>query len=124
MSRVLVVDDWEDSISTLQLLLQSWGHETCAAADGATALTMAEKFLPDVVLLDIGLPGMDGNKVAKQLRQRDLQKPLIIAHSGYCTTEVVKLSLDAGCDLHLSKPVEPDEIKRILTDYEQRKPSA
>jgi CheY-like chemotaxis protein len=124
MSRVLVVDDFEDSISTLQLLLRSWGHETCAAADGATALTMAEKFLPDVVLLDIGLPDIDGYKVAKRLRQCDPQKPLIIAHSGYCTTEDVPLSLDAGCDLHLPKPVEPDEIKRILTDYEQRKPTA
>jgi two-component system CheB/CheR fusion protein len=85
---------------------------------------MAEKFLPDVVLLDIGLGGMDGYEVARRLRQCDPQKPLIIAHSGYCTTEDVKLSLDAGCNLLLAKPVEPDEIKRILTDYEQRKPSA
>jgi CheY-like chemotaxis protein len=124
MSRVLVVDDSADSISTLQFLLRAWGHETCAATDGLMALTMAEKFPPDVVILDIGLPGMDGYKVAKRLRQNDPKKPLIIVLSGYCMKDDVQRSLVAGCNFHLAKPAEPDEIERILTSLEQRQPVA
>jgi CheY-like chemotaxis protein len=124
MLRVLVVDDWPDTIPTLQLLLQTWGYETCVASDGLTALTIAEDFKPDVVILDLGLPGMDGFEVAKRLRQNDRERPLIIVLSGYCTKDDVQHSSEVGCDFHLAKPAEPDEIERILTGFEQQQPVA
>ncbi len=119
MLRVLVVDDWPDSIMTLQLLLQSWGHEALVAVDGSQTLKMAELIELDVVILDIGMPGMDGYEVAKRLRQRNRRKPIIIAHSGYCTDADIRLALEAGCDYHLAKPVDPDDIKRLLESCEQ-----
>jgi CheY-like chemotaxis protein len=67
MLRVLVVDDCPDTVTSLQLLLRSWGHEARVATDGLTALDLADAFRPDVVVLDIALPGMDGYEVAKRL---------------------------------------------------------
>ena len=119
MLRVLVVDDLADSTSSLRWLLQAWGHDARIAEDGAAALKMADRFQPDVVILDLAMPGMDGYEVAKRLRQIDLEKPIIIAHSGYCTEDDVQRSLDAGCNYHIPKPVEPDEIKQLLETYEQ-----
>ena len=119
MLRVLVVDDWQDSITSFHWLLQEWGHETRVAADGPTALKMAETFQPDVVILDLAMPGMDGYEVAKCLRQRDPQKPLLIAHSGYCSDADVRRSLEAGCSYHFPKPVDPIEVKQLLEAYEQ-----
>lgn len=117
MLRVLAVDDVPDSITTLRLLLQAWGHEACAAADGHMALKTADNLHPDVVILDLAMPRMDGYEVAKRLRQLDAHKPLIIAHSGFCTEADVRRSLEAGCNYHLRKPVEPDVIRRLLEAY-------
>jgi CheY-like chemotaxis protein len=69
--RVLVVDDNQDAANSLVLLLKLWGYEACAAYDGPSAIALAQSFLPEVVLLDLGLPGgMSGFDVAKELRQR------------------------------------------------------
>lgn len=119
MLRVLVVDDSRDSITTLHWLLQNWGHEAHVAADGRTALEMADSLQPDVVILDLAMPEMDGYEVAKRLRQLDAQKPIIVVHSGYCTEADVRRSLEAGCNRHLPKPVDPDDIRRLLRAYEQ-----
>ncbi len=119
MFRVLVVDDCLDTDTTLQWLLREWGHEACVATDGETALKMADIFHPDAVLLDIGLPGMDGYEVAKCLRQLDPQKPIIIALSGYCSDVDVHRALEVGCNYHLCKPAELDELKRLLESCEQ-----
>lgn len=119
MLRVLVVDDSRDSISTLHWLLQNWGHEAYVAADGPTALRMANSLQPDVVILDLAMPGMDGYEVAKHLRQLDAHKPIIIVHSGYCTDADVRRSLEAGCKYHLPKPVDPDDMRRLLEDSER-----
>jgi CheY-like chemotaxis protein len=119
MLRVLVVDDWQDSITSLHWLLQNWGHEAHVAADGPTALEMADSLQPDVVILDIAMPGMDGYEVAKRLQQRDAHKPFIIIHSGYCSEADVRRSLEAGCSYHFPKPVDPDDIRRLLEAYEK-----
>lgn len=119
MLRVLVIDDWQDSITSLHWLLQNWGHEAHVAADGPTALVMADILQPDVVILDLAMPGMDGYEVAKRLRQLDAHKPIIIVHSGYCTDEDVRRSLEAGCNYHLPKPVDPNEIRWLLESCEQ-----
>jgi CheY-like chemotaxis protein len=119
MLRILVVDDCPDYATTLQWLLRAWGYEAHVATDGLTALALADSFQPDVVVLDIGLPGIDGYEVAKRLRELDSQKPFIIAHSGYCSDTDVRRSLEAGCIAHLSKPVDPEDIRRLLETCEK-----
>lgn len=119
MLRVLAVDDRTDSNTILRLLLQTWGYEALVAVDGPTALKIADSFQPDVLILDIAMPGMHGYEVAKRLRQVDPHKPLIIALSGFCTKDDACRSLEAGCNYHFAKPADPNEIKQILDDYER-----
>src|SRR5579885_2342671 len=101
MLRILVVDDCPDTATSLQWLTQAWGHAARIATDGPTALTMADSFQPDIMLLDINLPRMDGYEVAKRLREVDPQRPIIIAFSGYCTGDDIRRALDAGCNCYL-----------------------
>ena len=119
MLRILVVDDCPDNASTIQWLLLAWGHEACVATDGPTALDLADSFQPDVVVLDIGLPGIDGYEVAKRIREPDSEKPFIIAHSGYCTEADVQRSLRTGFLAHLAKPADPEDIRKILVICEK-----
>ncbi len=119
MLRILVVDDCPDSVLSLQLLLQSWGYIACVAVDGPTALELADGFQPDVVVLDIALPAMDGYEVAKRLRKPSSEKPIIIAHSGHCTEADVRRSLTAGFAAHLAKPADPEGIRKVLAVCEK-----
>jgi CheY-like chemotaxis protein len=119
MLRVLVVDASPDCATTLQWLLQSWGHEACFATDGPTALDLANSFQPDVVVLDIALPGIDGYEVAKRLRKPNSKKPFLVAHSGFCTDADVQRSLKAGFLAHLAKPTDPEDIRKILVICEK-----
>ncbi len=114
MLRVLVVDDYADSAISLQWLLQAWGYEAHIATDGPTALQIAESYRPDVVILDLAMPEMDGFEVAKRLRLLDPHKPIIITHSGYNTKDDIRSALEVGCIYYLTKPAEPDEIQRLL----------
>jgi two-component system CheB/CheR fusion protein len=105
--RVLVVDDNRDHALELGLLLEQEGHVTALAHDGASALDVARRFVPDVVVLDIGLPGMDGYEVARRLRRLDGAGHLkIVVLSGYGQDDDLRRSREAGCDLHLVKPVD------------------
>jgi PAS domain S-box-containing protein len=112
--RVLVVDDNVDAANTLCLLLQSLGHETCIAHDGPKALLAAAEFRPDVVLLDIGMPGMNGYEVARHLRSRGDRRIKIVAITGWGTEADRVRSTDAGFDVHLVKPVEERDLRQIL----------
>ena len=113
--RVLVVDDSKDTRTALRLLLKRWGHEVVVAADGPAALSAAVPFFPDVVLLDIGLPGMDGYEVARRLRARPcLGEALVVATTGFGRREDVERCLKAGCDVHLQKPCDPLALKQLL----------
>jgi PAS domain S-box-containing protein len=104
--RILVVDDNTDTAESLALLLRLAGHDTCTAADGPTALATARVFRPEIVLLDIGLPGMDGHEVARQLRQeRGGSGLLLIAVTGYEQAADKRRARDAGFDHYLVKPV-------------------
>ncbi|HWM70342.1 MAG TPA: response regulator [Steroidobacteraceae bacterium] len=114
--RVLVVDDNADATNTLQLLLQSLGHDTRVAYDGPSALAIADEFKPDVVLLDIGMPGMNGLEVARHLRSRKEHRVKIVAITGWGAQADRKLSTDAGFDVHLVKPVDESELQRILVN--------
>jgi CheY-like chemotaxis protein len=124
MLRVLVVDDYPDTAETMRLLLVLWGHEVLAAHDGATAFKAAEALQPDVVLLDIGLPKMDGYEVAQQIRRQSGQQPVIICISGYGRDEDRRKSREAGCDHHFLKPVDMDELQCLLQGVQDRLPPA
>jgi two-component system CheB/CheR fusion protein len=112
--RVLVVDDYPDTNTSLALLLRLWGHEVFTAEDGPSALQVVEHCKPDAVLLDVGLPGMDGYELAQQLRQGPLRRALLVTVSGFGQEADHRRSQEAGCDCHLVKPVEPDVLRELL----------
>jgi len=113
--RVLVVDDNRDAAATLEMLVQLWGHEVRTAHTGPAALAEAAIYRPEVVLLDIGLPGMDGYEVAQRLRKLDgLEKVVLIAITGYGQEDDRRRSREAGVDQHLVKPVDPIQLQEVL----------
>jgi signal transduction histidine kinase/ActR/RegA family two-component response regulator len=115
LSRVLVVDDNVDSADSMATWLQLSGHEVRTAYDGPTGVTAAVAFRPTVVLLDIGLPGMDGHEVAHLLRQTPgLEDVWLVALTGYGRQTDVQLSRDAGFDHHLVKPADPLKLRTLL----------
>ncbi|MGH7914411.1 MAG: ATP-binding protein, partial [Candidatus Binataceae bacterium] len=120
LMQVLIVDDSEDTTETAALLLGTWHHEIRVAHTGAEALKVASEYQPDVILLDIGLPGMDGYEVARRLRRDPRFKgTLIIALSGYGgygqETDHQK-SREAGFDEHLIKPVNLEKLNGLLSE--------
>jgi PAS domain S-box-containing protein len=123
-SRVLVVDDNIDAADMLVMMLQMFGHEVKAAYDGQTALETAISYEPEVVLLDIGLPDMDGYEVSRRLRQHPQTKGVrLIAMTGYGQDSDRQLSQEAGIDHHLVKPVAPQKLQELLATREKRPPS-
>jgi len=115
--RILVVDDNRDAAESLAMLLQLMGHEARTVYDGLEAVETATKFQPDVVLLDIGLPRLDGYEAARQIRaqQRD-QRLTLVALTGWGLGEDRRRSDDAGFDAHLVKPVEPEALMKLLAE--------
>jgi CheY-like chemotaxis protein len=113
--RLLIVDDNVDSAESLAELLSLAGHDIRTAHDGMSALREAESQLPDVILLDIGLPRMDGYEVARRMRQNQaLETVTLIAMTGYGQDDDRRRSQEAGFNYHLVKPVDPNEIRRLL----------
>jgi CheY-like chemotaxis protein len=112
--RVLVVDDSVDSAETIAELLRIWGHEVSTAHDGPQALAVAREKKPEVILLDIGLPEMDGYEVARQLRAESLGGRLLIALTGYSGDSDRELVKQAGFDRHMIKPVDPEALQKLL----------
>jgi PAS domain S-box-containing protein len=119
--RVLIVEDNADSADTLTELLELWGHEVCHAAEGAEAVEIAREFLPDVALVDIGLPGMDGYEVARRLRaQAAGSPPLLIALTGYGREDDRRKSREAGFHHHLVKPIDLQTLRHLVTEAPAR----
>ena len=115
MSRVLVVDDNPDVRRATAFLLERWGHEVRSVGDGASALLVARVWHPHVVLLDIGLPGMDGFRVADALRRESLPgSPRIIAISAFYREDDARLLADAGIDQLLRKPLDASFLRSLL----------
>ena len=113
--HVLVVEDDALTARTWVRLLGSLGHIVEIAADGPTALRSAQAHLPDVVLLDLGLPGMSGYEVARQLRELPGEpRPVLIAVTGFGEPSDRLHSYEVGIDLHLVKPVEVEELQTFL----------
>jgi PAS domain S-box-containing protein len=113
--RILVVDDSRDAAESLATLLESLGADVRTAADGPTALDELETYRPSVMLLDIGMPGMDGLEVARRVRERSGNRLTVIALSGWGQDEDRRRSREAGIDYHMVKPVDLDELGRLLT---------
>jgi PAS domain S-box-containing protein len=123
--RVLVADDNRDSSDSLAMLLEAAGHEMRVAYDGIAALSIAQIFRPEVVSLDIDMPGLDGYAVAQALRAEPWGCDLaIVAITGWGNEHDKRRALAAGFDAHLTKPVEPDEIRSLLVEAMSRRAAA
>ena len=115
--HVLIVDDDRDTADSMAMLLALCGYAASAAYDGETALALAAAGPPDVVLLDLAMPGLDGFAVARALRRMESTRgALLIAVSGRAEPVYAARALEAGCDCHLSKPAEFDELLELLAD--------
>jgi PAS domain S-box-containing protein len=114
--KVLVVDDNEDTAMSLSMMLQITGHDARTAHDGLQAVAVAGSYRPDVVLLDIGLPKLNGYEVARRIREEPWGKGVrLIALTGWGQEEDKQRSKEAGFDFHLVKPVEPAALEELLT---------
>lgn len=120
--KILMIDDNTDSSEMLGMLLQFEGFETRSASEGISGIRLGEQFRPEIILLDIGLPGMDGYEVAAALRKKTIfDDTVIIAVSGWDGAEYRRLSLDAGIDDHLAKPFVPGDLVNLIRHHLERK---
>lgn len=118
---MLVVDDNVDAAESIAKILRLFGHEASCAYDGLSALSAAQAYRPDVIVLDIGLPGMDGYEVARRLRENAaFKRTPLVAITGYGQDEDRMQSEQAGFDRHLTKPVDPDALQALLTSFPAR----
>jgi CheY-like chemotaxis protein len=119
-ARVLVVEDNADSAESMARLLELFGHEVQVARDGPQALEAARGWRPEFVLLDLGMPGMDGYEVATRLREEAAcRESVLIAVTGYGQPEDRRRSRAVGIDHHLLKPVDPDGLLSLLSRSER-----
>lgn len=115
--RVLIIEDNDDSRAMLEKLLQLYGCEVSTAHDGLTGFDAINRLRPDVALVDIGLPGMDGYEIAQRVRsQLTGISTRLIAVTGYGRTEDRAAIATAGFDAHVVKPINPDELMRLIAE--------
>ncbi len=120
-AAVLLIEDNADARQSLRTLLEHEGHRVEEAADGAGGLARAEATRPDIVLVDIGLPGIDGYEVARRIRSQRGAAPILVAITGYGQADDRRRSLEAGFDAHLTKPVSPDHLAHVLARLNRRR---
>ena len=111
--RVLIAEDDRDGAETLQILIQSWGHHAEAVLDGQKAVEFAARFKPDVAVLDINIPVMDGYTAARVLRVAH-DRLLLIAMTGAAQVETRHRAREAGFHHHFEKPIDPADLKVLL----------
>jgi PAS domain S-box-containing protein len=111
---VLLIEDNDDARQSLRALLEHEGHRVAETADGTSGLNRDETMRPNIVLIDIGLPGLDGYEVARRIRARRGTDPILVAITGYGQIDDQRRSLAAGFDAHLTKPVSPDQLTGLL----------
>ena len=115
--KILVVDDNHDSALSMAMMLSIMGHDTRTAHDGESAVATAESFLPDVVLLDIGLPKLNGYEVAQRIRRTSWGESMyLIAVTGWGQDEDRQRSSEVGLNQHMVKPVEPAALEKLLAE--------
>ena len=116
--HILVVEDCLDTASCMALFLRHLGHHVRVATDGPSAIARAQADKPDVVLLDIALPGMNGYDTARRLREHLFNKPpLIVAVTGYGQESDCRRGEESGIDMHLVKPIDPPVLSKILSRF-------
>jgi CheY-like chemotaxis protein len=119
--KVLLIEDSTDLRELMKDLLEIWGHEVVCAADGTAGIALAVAQAPDVALVDIGLPGIDGYEVARRLRRESIGERIkLVAITGYASAEQKSKALESGFDHHLPKPVNADRLAEILGDAASR----
>jgi CheY-like chemotaxis protein len=111
---VLIVEDNPDTAETLKDVLELHDQEVVVARDGEEGLARVRSLEPDIVLCDVGLPGLDGYEVARRIRAEACAAPTLVALTGYALPEDRRRALEAGFDHHLAKPFEFSELERIL----------
>ncbi|MEO5677304.1 MAG: response regulator, partial [Usitatibacter sp.] len=123
---ILIVEDNEDARETLRMLLEFDGHRVSAEADGESGLATAIRERPEVMLVDVGLPRMDGYEVARRVREIDgwARRPFLIAITGYGQDEDRERAIAAGFDAHLTKPVEPKQLLDAIATLQPTSPSS
>jgi CheY-like chemotaxis protein len=115
--RILVVDDVSDAAASLAMVCQLYGAETAIAPDGLQALALAETFLPDVVLMDISMPQMNGYEAARRLRKQPWGKSIVlIALTGWGRPADIEAAKQSGFDGHLLKPVAAEALIALITE--------
>lgn len=118
--RILIVDDYPDTAESLARLLRSYGDEVQTAVDGLQGIALAEKFLPECVLLDIRMPNLNGYEAAKRIRQQPWGRDMVlIAFTAGSQREDQRLCREAGFNAHLIKPVSPTDIVTLLANISQ-----
>ena len=120
--RVLVAEDIPDAAEMMRMMLDYMGHEVRIAADGVQAVNVARQFRPEVILLDIGMPRMDGYEAGRLIRAALGPEVLMVALTGWGQEEDQRRALDAGFDLHLTKPAEPNVLEALIASRAPRKP--
>ena len=116
--RILVADDNSDAASSLGMLLEMMGHEVCIVHDGVEAVEKASTFGPDIILLDLGMPQLNGYEACSRIRAQPSNKgTLIVALTGWTQDDKIKRSQQAGFDFHLIKPVELPALEKLLREY-------
>jgi CheY-like chemotaxis protein len=116
-SKVLVVEDYEDTREFMKFLLQDYGFDVFEATNGYEAVEAVEKLVPDLILMDISMPGMDGLTAAKKIREhKNTSKTPIIAITAYGEAARRK-ALEAGCNASLSKPIDFEDLEPVLSQY-------
>lgn len=118
--RILIADDNQDAAIILSIVLKRYGHQVCIAHNGIQTLDVAETFRPDVVLMDIGMPKLNGFDAARQIRKRPWGKStFLVAVTGWGGEEDKRQATAAGFDHHLLKPVELGKLEKLLAEHRQ-----
>lgn len=119
--RILVVDDDHDNANSLVMLLGLYGHESQAAYDGLHAVSLAEAYRPDVIFMDLQMPGLDGLSAAGRIRSESWGQGIVVcALTGHADDKSRIASLGAGCLYHLVKPLDPSILRNILDRLPQK----
>ena len=120
MARILIIEDNEQNLYLETFILQKNGHEVIQARNGESGIALANQMAPDLILLDIQLPGMDGYSVAQQLRKKPVIATVpIIAVTSYAMTGDRERILEAGCTSYIEKPINPDTFHAEITQFLQ-----
>lgn len=124
-TRVLVVDDNPDILAFMRTWLELSGYDIALAHDGVEALDVADDFRPDVILMDLAMPRMDGFEAARRLGGRPWRRDaLLVAHTAHAEDRLRAQSQAAGFDMHLIKPADPDTLVGAIRDWERRHDAA